>query len=215
MAIFRSTLVGVLISTAAIACSASARADFVVDVNPVAADLNLDINNKGAFAFTGTVSPGNQIIDISSTTLLNTASGEATITANSSGGTFSSVTYTPENADIVKFTQFSTRGQLDFAGTVTIDVIDNGGQSFLFTESANQNFSAIGVIALLGTNEWIQSVIVSADSASGGFKSLKQEGFGFATAVPEASTWAMMILGFMGVGFMAYRRRGQPSFRLV
>ena len=26
-------------------------------------------------------------------------------------------------------------------------------------------------------------------------------------AVPEVSTWAMMILGFAGVGFMAYRRR--------
>jgi hypothetical protein len=28
-------------------------------------------------------------------------------------------------------------------------------------------------------------------------------------AVPEPSTWAMMILGFAGVGFMAYRRRRQ------
>jgi hypothetical protein len=27
------------------------------------------------------------------------------------------------------------------------------------------------------------------------------------TGVPEPSTWAMMILGFMGVGFMAYRRK--------
>jgi hypothetical protein len=35
------------------------------------------------------------------------------------------------------------------------------------------------------------------------------------SAVPEPSTWAMMILGFAGIGFMAYRRRGQPSFRLV
>jgi hypothetical protein len=26
-------------------------------------------------------------------------------------------------------------------------------------------------------------------------------------AVPEPSTWAMMILGFAGVGFMTYRRR--------
>jgi hypothetical protein len=34
-------------------------------------------------------------------------------------------------------------------------------------------------------------------------------------AVPEASTWAMMILGFMGVGFMAYRRKSQTSFRLA
>ena len=30
-------------------------------------------------------------------------------------------------------------------------------------------------------------------------------------AVPEASTWAMMILGFAGVGFMAYRRRNQGA----
>lgn len=28
-------------------------------------------------------------------------------------------------------------------------------------------------------------------------------------AVPEISTWAMMILGFAGIGFMAYRRRNQ------
>ena len=36
------------------------------------------------------------------------------------------------------------------------------------------------------------------------------------TAVPEPSTWAMMLLGFVGVGFMAYRRRNQGSaFRLV
>ncbi len=30
--------------------------------------------------------------------------------------------------------------------------------------------------------------------------------FGSISAVPEPSTWAMMILGFAGVGFMAYRR---------
>jgi hypothetical protein len=25
--------------------------------------------------------------------------------------------------------------------------------------------------------------------------------------VPEPSTWAMMLIGFLGIGFMAYRRR--------
>ena len=35
------------------------------------------------------------------------------------------------------------------------------------------------------------------------------------TAVPEPSTWAMMILGFMGVGFMAYRRRNQEAATLA
>jgi hypothetical protein len=40
-------------------------------------------------------------------------------------------------------------------------------------------------------------------------------------AVPEPSTWAMMLLGFTGLGFMAYRRNaksaiyfGRPSFGL-
>lgn len=35
------------------------------------------------------------------------------------------------------------------------------------------------------------------------------------TAVPEASTWAMMILGLCGVGFLSYRRRNQPFARNV
>ena len=32
-----------------------------------------------------------------------------------------------------------------------------------------------------------------------------------ASSVPEPSTWAMMILGFFGVGFVAYRRRNQST----
>ncbi len=37
--------------------------------------------------------------------------------------------------------------------------------------------------------------------------------FGTATvsAVPEPSTWAMLLLGFAGLGFMAYRRKAKPA----
>ena len=35
------------------------------------------------------------------------------------------------------------------------------------------------------------------------------------SAVPEPSTWAMMILGFAGVGFMAYRRRNTAMLRIA
>ncbi len=31
------------------------------------------------------------------------------------------------------------------------------------------------------------------------------------SAVPEPSTWAMMILGFAGIGFVAYRRKSKPA----
>ena len=35
------------------------------------------------------------------------------------------------------------------------------------------------------------------------------------SAVPEPSTWAMMILGFLGIGFMAYRRKPSARLRLA
>jgi hypothetical protein len=35
--------------------------------------------------------------------------------------------------------------------------------------------------------------------------------FAVTAAVPEPSTWAMLILGFAGIGFMAYRRKSKPA----
>jgi PEP-CTERM motif-containing protein len=37
------------------------------------------------------------------------------------------------------------------------------------------------------------------------------DGTATALATPEPQTWAMMILGFAGVGFMAYRRKAKPA----
>jgi hypothetical protein len=45
---------------------------------------------------------------------------------------------------------------------------------------------------------------------------LRVDASAVASAVPEPSTWAMMILGFCGVGFMAYRRKQSgPALRLT
>jgi len=39
--------------------------------------------------------------------------------------------------------------------------------------------------------------------------------FALSSAVPEPSTWAMMILGFAGIGFLAYRRKSKPEMMAV
>jgi hypothetical protein len=39
--------------------------------------------------------------------------------------------------------------------------------------------------------------------------------FTVAPPVPEPSTWAMMILGFAGISFMAYRRKSKPALMAV
>jgi hypothetical protein len=36
-------------------------------------------------------------------------------------------------------------------------------------------------------------------------------GFVGVSGVPEPSSWAMLIIGFAGVGFMAYRRNSKPA----
>jgi len=70
---------------------------------------------------------------------------------------------------------------------------------------------------------WVEeSATFVANSATPDFLTISFTGLGvtgadFAidnitiAAVPEPATWAMMILGFIGVGFMAYRRRQNGS----
>lgn len=58
---------------------------------------------------------------------------------------------------------------------------------------------AFGITGL-PTDETIKSIIISESDAAG-FNSLKQMAFDqVAAAVPEPSTWAMMILGFAELG---------------
>jgi len=57
----------------------------------------------------------------------------------------------------------------------------------------------------------VLGVSASFGNAEGGIDAI--QAVSLAAAVPEASTWAMMMLGFAGLGLMAYRRR--QSLRLV
>jgi hypothetical protein len=63
---------------------------------------------------------------------------------------------------------------------------------FSMTFTATGSTTAISFAGLTG-NQYIGLDNVSVE--------------GITAAIPEPSTWAMMILGFGGVGFMAYRRR--------
>ncbi len=56
----------------------------------------------------------------------------------------------------------------------------------------------------------INAIVPTFDVLSGGTGSNSVTG-----AVPEPSTWAMMILGFAGIGFMAYRRKSTLALRVA
>ncbi len=59
------------------------------------------------------------------------------------------------------------------------------------------------------TNAWIR--ISDTDSFTSFKASVGTPAFEFDMAAPEPSTWAMMIMGFAGLGYAAYRRSGKSA----
>ena len=62
-------------------------------------------------------------------------------------------------------------------------------------------------LSITGLNPFSQVTFSDADANAFEFN---------VAAVPEPATWAMMVLGFLGVGFLAYRRKGSgTAFRIA
>ncbi len=114
-------------------------------------------------------------------------------------------------------------GSVTFTATFTGDYTTNS--FYLFTDTkgdtAQGSFSGINPVVTIGSFSFPNGVYTAYFSY---FGSLVGGGLdnGFlapaslvVTAVPEPATWAMMVLGFFGVGFVAYRRRGGSSFRVA
>jgi hypothetical protein len=61
-----------------------------------------------------------------------------------------------------------------------------------------------------GSDYFLNTVVnnFTADNLDAGFQTFVDTNI---SAVPEPSTWAMMILGFAGIGFMTYRRKSKPA----
>jgi PEP-CTERM motif len=81
-----------------------------------------------------------------------------------------------------------------FAGGLT------GPFSFVLSAASALTPSSLGFNTVSGNNIYFTTDIVIANGNTGNV------GATVSSAVPEPSTWAMMILGFLGIGFMMYRR---------
>jgi hypothetical protein len=93
-----------------------------------------------------------------------------------------------------------------FSADVTGSVHGNGGNALIsFAADPSQSFVFDGQTYTLAVKE--VSLNLDGNSSDPLTGSLT-----ISAAVPEPSTWAMMILGFLGVGFMAYRRKNQTAF---
>jgi hypothetical protein len=100
---------------------------------------------------------------------------------NSTGGATISGTFSGGSSD------------LQLVGPLINSIALNGAPvSGVFTPSANPFSLTLGVVLLQP----------DAGASSGDLS---------VTATPEPSSWAMMILGFVGIGFVAYRRKAKKT----
>jgi hypothetical protein len=94
---------------------------------------------------------------------------------------------------------------ITFAGPVDLSSLTIYGRSDCCSERDVYNVRIFDI-----SSQLLYSGTIDGSAALGGPTTVD-----FTAAVPEPTTWAMMILGFAGVGFMAYRRRNENALLSV
>jgi hypothetical protein len=149
----------------------------------------LDISSASPFSHSGPAVSGDNAAF--------TDWGGSIIITKDGGGTFSFTdTYvkgwlnTPVTGSIIGYKSGTQVGVVSFYTSGWIDVFANSGT---------------------GSFSDIDQLVISAGSIGNGFLLLDNTTLTGVGAVPEPSTWAMILLGFAGLGIASYRRKSKPA----
>jgi hypothetical protein len=128
----------------------------------------------------------------------NGQSGIGSFTVTQTGGGDFSLTSFDLLEEAPNGVSYTIKGSLNGSAVYTVNGLD-GTLAFTTLNPAESNVeinSALFSFVNPGASLVVDNIVV--------------------TGVPEPSTWAMMILGFCGIGFMAYRRKQNgPALRLA
>lgn len=218
----RGLLAAAFLSIAAVSIS-PAQADIVVvtGVSNQGTDNVLLNTATNVLTATGTVGPSDLLVNFTSTSgsgLLNAdASGQAVVSGGTGNVSLTQIGFELANNDTFTKAVFNLNAATNGSVLIHVEGVNINGGFFEddFTVNANgQNFFTVTSI----NGQLITDISLTAINGAT-FEDLRQVrlgGFETVGAIPEPSTWAMMLLGFAGVGFLAYRRRGQgQTLRLV
>jgi hypothetical protein len=171
----------------------------------------LDNAGWGSGALTGTITTDGTIGTLSSNNIINWA-------INIAYGSYSN-TITPASSAVGVY--LPTIGLSATATDLLFQFSPQGYNDFAFSR-VPENYSLYGDYVdwngySYGNGQFASDLFASADGVSYGQTDGPQglQTIAEVAAVPEPSTWAMMILGFAGVGFMAYRRKPKPALMVA
>jgi hypothetical protein len=163
----------------------------VVTVTDIAGGITVDVTLTAGFEFVNTGGPHTPfVLDLS-------------------GGPFTATSITPS-----QFSNAGTSTATPF-GTFSNGINMSGGNGAPGAQPGPLDFTILGAttanIISNGTAFFAADILDVATGNTGSDAAVTL----VTPGVPEPSTWAMMILGFFGVGFMAYRRKNQTVLRLA
>lgn len=152
----------------------------------------------------GTVGVGGSLVTFTSTdTLFLNGQGEAIIDSNplnnltltfGQTNTFSQITFDIETITNGTFNLSVNGGAATFANTV---LSGNGANKFLLTGTAGETFNTLAFTFTPGVDDLKQFRLQAGSGAQ----------------IPEPATWAMMLIGFGGLGaVLRTKRRRIPAF---
>jgi uncharacterized protein DUF642/PEP-CTERM motif-containing protein len=129
--------------------------------------------------------------------------GGITQTFSADPGTYTVGFYLSGNPDNLPATKTIDVSLVPFSDTFTYAATINGNHSLSYDFHSFDFTSTGGSFTL----SFMSDDLGSYGGVVGGIT--------ISPTVPEPATWAMMILGFCGIGFMAYRRKASGALRLV
>lgn len=143
---------------------------------------------------------------INGVNFLNTGGPHTPFVFNMSGGPFSATSITPDafsNAGPSSATPFGTFSNgINMAGGNGAVNSQHGPLDFIVLGATTSSLTANSLGYFFAADLVFLQTGNTGSVAAGRL---------ITSAVPEPSTWAMLILGFAGVGFMAHRRRHQSA----
>jgi hypothetical protein len=183
---------------------------------PVSAMTTFDLDWSGASFGNSAVASGFITVDESVFPGGSTSLPSPFVTAlqlTISGASSGNGTFTLTDFNSLRFYTPSTSDHLDLSQNLIGQTLSSGcayGTSVGSCGNGNGgDFNIFGNNSLDPIGAWYFQLQTSGGSGDSLLVT------SISAAVPEPSTWAMMILGFAGVGFMAYRRRNKPAMLRV
>jgi hypothetical protein len=224
----RSRLLAGLVTSAALLFSATAHAAIVNVAVGAAGDVGTGMNFDSQPATTGSnaASPftvGNWTFT-TGTNPVEVNIGTSGSGAQPLGTTGNYLSVLGSGSEIVTFaptTSFSFFwGSIDNFNTLVVDT-SQGNETFtgssIATLFSGEGVQATGCQVQTNCNRYFTFTDGNGGSITGFTMSSSTNSFEITniSAVPEASTWAMMVLGFLGLGFLGYRKSSNTSFRVA